>query len=327
MKFFAAVLVSLLGVSMNLHAGIKLKLGVIAPEGTSWANNVKAMAKEIEQETKGEVEVKVYYGGVQGDEPDVLRKIRVGQMHGGMFTGRTLGEINGDVRVIEIPFGFQKNRAKGMSILKEMTPYFNGLFEKNGFKNLGFFEIGQVYILSTKEVTTFKDLKGLKIWTWDGDKVAQALVESMKLVAVPLSLPDVLSSLSTGVIEAAYSTPLGVLALQWQTKVKYIVDYPLTLSIGAFLVDIKQWKNVPDNYKETVEKIATKWIGKSSVDIDKENNESMDQLKKMGIKFVTMQEKDLTEVPGVRQDIIKRLTGPVISPETISRFNALYNKK
>lgn len=327
MRIRHLLLVLSLIINTAAFASVKLKLGVIAPEGTSWANNIKSMAKEVEKETNGEVEIKVYYGGVQGDEPDVLRKIRVGQMHGGMFTGRTLGDINGDVRVIEVPFGFLQDREKGMRILKEMTPYFNGLFEKNGFKNLSFFEIGQVYIVTTKEVKTLEDLKGLKIWSWDGDKVAQALVESMKLVAVPLSLPDVLSSLSTGVIEAAYSTPLGVLALQWQTKIKYLVDYPVTLSIGAFLVDIKQWNNIPDQHKVKVEAIANKWIAKSSVDINKENLDSLEQLKKAGIKLVPVAQKELTQIDSYRQDVIKRLAGKVISQETLTKFNALFNKK
>lgn len=314
-------------ISTTALSAVKLKLGVIAPEGTSWANNIKSMAKEVEKETNGEVEIKVYYGGVQGDEPDVLRKIRVGQMHGGMFTGRTLGDINGDVRVIEVPFGFLQDREKGMKVLKEMTPYFNGLFEKNGFKNLSFFEIGQVYIVTTKEVKDLDGLKGLKIWSWDGDKVAQALVESMKLVAVPLSLPDVLSSLSTGVIEAAYSTPLGVMALQWQTKIKYLVDYPVTLSIGAFLVDLKQWNTIPDQHKAKVEAIANKWISKSSIDINKENLDSLEQLKKAGVKIVPVAQKELANVDSYRQDVIKRLTGKVISQETLTKFNAIFSKK
>lgn len=314
-------------INTTAFAAVKLKLGLIAPEGTSWSNNIKSMGKEIEKETNGEVEIKVYYGGVQGDEPDVLRKIRVGQMHGGMFTGRTLGDINGDVRVIEVPFGFLQDREKGMRILNEMTPYFNNQFEKNGFKNLSFFEIGQVYIVTTKEVSNLDDLKGLKIWSWDGDKVAQALVESMKLVAVPLSLPDVLSSLSTGVIEAAYSTPLGVLALQWQTKVKYLIDYPVTLSIGAFLVDLKQWNAIPDQHKIKVEAIAKKWIAKSSVDINKENLDSLEQLKKSGVKIVPIPAKDLTQVEAYRQDVIKRIVGKVVSQETFTKFNALFNKK
>ena len=110
-----------------------IKVGVLAPEGTGWAKNIKKMTTEIKDATKGNVEIKVYYGGSQGDEQDVLRKIRIGQLHGGIFTGKTLGEINGDVRVIEIPFTFNHDRAKALKTLQNMAPYFNQKYEVNKF--------------------------------------------------------------------------------------------------------------------------------------------------------------------------------------------------
>ncbi|MBT3982244.1 MAG: TRAP transporter substrate-binding protein DctP [Bacteriovoracaceae bacterium] len=329
MKKFALVLFF---ISLNVLVGtdsamaVRIKLGILAPEGTSWANNVKAMASEVKKETGGKVKFKVYYGGVQGDEPDVLRKIRIGQMHGGMFTGRTLGEISGDVRVMEIPFSFHHKRENAIKILNKMTPYFNTQFEKKGFKNLGFFEIGNVYIVTTKEVKNLKALKGLKIWNWEGDKVAQSMVESMKLVSVPLALPDVLSSLSTGIIDAAYSSPLGIIALQWQTKVKYVIDYPVTFSIGAFLIDMKQWKKLKPAYQKIITKVSNKYMEKASVDIVKENNEAMVSLKKLGIKFIEFSDEDKKDQTTIRADVVKRLRDKVISKKTFTKFNSHYKK-
>jgi len=239
---------------------VTLKLGVLAPEGSTWGKSLKGMAKEISEKTQGKVKLKIYYGGVAGDEPDVLRKIRVGQMHGGVFTGRALGDINGDVRSIEIPFSFHTDRDKAWKTLKQAEPFFNKGFEKNKFVNLAFFEIGLVYIVSTKKVKNLDELRKVKIWSWEGDDLVSDLVKSMKLISVPLPLPDVLTSLTTGIIESAYSPPLGMLALQWNTKIKYIVDFPVSFSIGAFLVHQKQWKKVPSKYKTIVKDLAKKHI-------------------------------------------------------------------
>jgi TRAP-type C4-dicarboxylate transport system substrate-binding protein len=124
-----------------------IKIAAIAPEGSNWANTIRDMSQEIKQATKNKVNLKVYYGGVAGDESDVLRKIRVGQLQGGVFTGKTLGDIVGDIRVLEIPFNFYQNREKGFKAMQGMGDYFNKSIEAKGFVNLGFYEIGQVYFV------------------------------------------------------------------------------------------------------------------------------------------------------------------------------------
>ncbi|MFZ8933090.1 MAG: TRAP transporter substrate-binding protein DctP, partial [Bacteriovoracaceae bacterium] len=143
-------LLLLLFLSLSVSAKT-FKVGVLAPEGTAWSENLKKLTKEVKKATEGRVKFKIYYGGAQGDEPDVLRKIRVRQLHGGVFTGKTLGDINGDVRVIELPFTFIDNREKAWKTLTGMKDFFNETFENKGVKNLGFFEIGQVYFVSQKK--------------------------------------------------------------------------------------------------------------------------------------------------------------------------------
>ena len=112
------------------------------------------------------------------------------------------------------------------------------------WKNLGFFEIGNVYFVSQKKTDSLKSMMGVKIWSWEGDELVSTMIESMKFVSVPLPLPDVLSSLSTGIIEAAYAPPLGILSLQWNTKIKYLIDFPTAFSIGALLISKKSWDKI-----------------------------------------------------------------------------------
>ncbi len=298
-----------------------IKIGVLAPEGTSWAKNLKQMAKEIRKATNKKVKLKIYFGGAQGDEPDVLRKIRVGQLHGGVFTGKTLGEINGDVRVMEIPFTFYHDSEKAGKVLANLAPRFNKSFEEKKFKNLGFFEIGKVYFVSKKETNSIAALNGIKVWSWEGDKLVEAMVESLNLVSVPLPLPDVLSSLSTGVIDSAYAPPLGILSLQWNTKVGYLVDLPLSYSIGAFLISEKAWKKVKPEHKKIVEKIASKYIKKVNEGNLKDNSDAMQAMKDSGIKFVKFPEKDLETGKKLRESVISKLTGTLFSKEAYDLFS------
>lgn len=309
-----AILMLLFSVSVQ---AVTIKIAAIAPEGTNWANTIKRMSKEVKKATGGKVKFKVYYGGVAGDEPDVLRKIRVGQLHGGIFTGKTLGDIFGDIRAIEIPFNFLHNREKGLKALKGMTPYFTKNLDRKGFTALGFYEVGQVYVVSTKEVTSIKKMKGIKIWSWEGDEVVRSMIESLKLVSVPLALPDVLSSLSTGIINAAYAPPLGILALQWQSKVKYLIDFPIAFSIGALLVSNKRWKKIKPEHKKIVQKIAAKYINIANDFAVKDNKEGLMTLKEQGIKFVDFDKKDIAKAEEIRKKVLDKLRGKIISQKAI----------
>ncbi|EQC43119.1 TRAP transporter substrate-binding protein DctP [Bacteriovorax sp. DB6_IX] len=280
------------------------------------------MAKEIKKATDKKVKIKFYFGGAQGDEPDVLRKIRVGQLHGGIFTGKALGEINGDVRVIELPFTFYHNRKKAWTTVEKMTPFFNQTFNQNKFENLGFFEIGNVYFVSQKETPSLDNLKGVKIWSWEGDELVATMIETMNLVSVPLPLPDVLSSLSTGIIDAAYAPPLGILSLQWNTKVKYLVDFPISFCVGAFLVGDKTWKKISPEHQKIVKEISQKYVKNVNMANAKDNVEAINALKSGGIKFLSFPQKDIERGKQLRTQIIGKLKGKLFSEKALKMLEA-----
>jgi TRAP-type C4-dicarboxylate transport system substrate-binding protein len=95
---------------MEANAGTRIKIATLAPEGTSWMKVMNEMSKEVKEKTGGEVKLKFYAGGVMGDEGDVIRKVKFGQLHGGGFTGRGLGEINSDERILELPNLFKNDK-------------------------------------------------------------------------------------------------------------------------------------------------------------------------------------------------------------------------
>ena len=299
-----------------------LKIGVLAPEGTTWAKNLKKMAKEIKKATDGKVKLKIYFGGAQGDEPDVLRKIRVGQLHGGVFTGKTLGDINGDVRVMDVPFIFMNDRKKALKTLNEMAPYFNKSFVKKEFFNLGFFELGMVYFVSQVKTPSIESMKGVKIWAWEGDKLVSSMIAAMNLVSVPLPLPDVLSSLSTGIVQAAYAPPLGIVALQWNTKVKYLVDFPLAYSTGAMLISEKAWGKVKPKYQKIVKEISAKYIKEINTGNIKDNEDALAAIKGLGVEFVKFQDDDLARAKKYRDSIVKKLKGDLFSAEAWKKLQS-----
>jgi TRAP-type C4-dicarboxylate transport system substrate-binding protein len=302
-------------------AGQQIKLAVLVPEGTTWGNSLKKLSKEIEAATNNEVSFKIYYGGVAGDEPDVIRKIRIGQLHGGIFTGKTLGEINGDVRAMEIPFTFYDKQAKANQALSKLTPQFNQGLKAKGFINLGFYDIGLVYVVSTKKISNLNELKGVKIWAWEGDPLVEAMLESLELVSVPLALPDVLSSLSTGIINAAYAPPLAILALQWHTKIKYLVDFPTANSIGALLVSDKVWAKIKPDHQQKIMALSQKIVAEANQKNSAENLTAREQLKKSGIQFISFPPEDYKKAAAARANVVSKVKDKYISEKVIQTLD------
>lgn len=305
----------------NIFA-LNIKIATLVPKGTSWAKTIQAMADEVEVSTENRVKFRIYYGGIQGDEPVVLQKTRIGQIHGGVFTGKTLGDIFSDVRAIEVPFNFYHDENKAMSALAANETYFNNKIKEEGFVNLGFYGIGKVYVVSTKKVKSLIELKGIKMWAWEGDKIIRAMMDSLELVSVPLTLPDVMSSLSTGIIEAAYAPPLGILALQWQNKIKYLIDFPTAYTIGALLITNKQWQKINVADQNRVSEISKKYVDQANVLANADNEKALETLKKLGVEFVQFSDSDLKQAEKIRQNVVEKLKGSVLSETILKKIES-----
>jgi TRAP-type C4-dicarboxylate transport system substrate-binding protein len=304
----------------TLASAKKVKLAFLAPEGTNWAINLKKMAKEIKAENKG-LKIKLYFGGVAGDEPDVLRKVRSGQLHGGIFTGKTQGDIFPSVRVMELPFTFKQDSDKAFKALTQLEPYFEKGFDNNGFICLGMLEIGQVYLVSTKPIRNMQEMKGVKIWTWEGDPLVHAMTETLQLIPVPLAITDVLSSLNTGIIQATYAPPMGIAAFQWHTKIKYLVNYPIAYAPASFLISKKRWNKLKPKQQQSIKKIAKKYIDLSNQQTRKDNEQTLAQFKSMGIEFIQFPESDFQSSGEIRNKVINQLKAKVLKPEAINKLD------
>jgi len=196
-----------------------IKIATLAPDGSSWMKTLNAINAEVMEKTKGKVVFRIYPGGVLGDEKDMMRKMQIGQIQGAGLSSGGLATIFKEIDVMHIPFFFQ-NYEEVDYLLKKMGPYFKKGLEDDGYILLGWSEAGFVYLLSTVYVSSVNDLKKAKVWIWQESPMAKAIFHEAGVAAIPLSLPDVLVGLQTGLVDVVYSPPTVAIALQWFTKVK-----------------------------------------------------------------------------------------------------------
>lgn len=262
----------------------KIKFASLAPRGSTWVNVMDEYNQEIKKATQGQISFRIYPGGVSGNEVDVLRKIRSGQLHSGGFTGVALGEILPEVRIFDSPFLF-KNSQEVDFINQTLHEEFSAKFKEKGFILLGWAEVGFVYIFTKKPITNLKDIEGIKMWMWEGDPVAQATFSSLNCTPIPLSVTDVLTSLQTGMIDGFYISPLGAISLQWYTKAKYMLKLPLANSTGAVLLSKKEFDKFPPDKQKILMDLGKKYMNKLVELCRKDNEKSILEMQKKGLKL------------------------------------------
>lgn len=263
----------------------QIKFATLAPPGSAWMKLLQDWDKELRARSDGRLGMKFYPGGVQGDEPEILNKMRFNQLQGGAFTGYGIGRMYSPARVMELPFLFRDTKEIDF-VRRHFMPRFREGFRKKGYELLGWMEVGFVHIFSTEPINSLEEMKSRRVWLWQGDPMGEAFFEVSGISPIPLSIVDVYTSLSTGLIDTVYAPPLGAVALQWFTKTPYVSTEPLTDGIGGLIVTKRFYDRLPADLQkllsETGEATGEKLISTTRVD----NEKALQALKKRGLKFV-----------------------------------------
>jgi len=277
-----------------------MKLATLAPPGSTWMVIIEDWARQVEKESGGRLALKLYAGGVAGDESDVLRKIRFGQLHAGAFTGYGIGQIYSPARVLEMPFLY-RDAGEVDFVRHHIAPDIESGFRSHGFELLGWMEVGQVRFFSREPIHSFDDMRKRKVWIWQGDRLSEMFFKASDISPIPLSITDVFTSLSTGMIDTAYSTALAAIAMQWFSKTSYVTDAPMATAMGALLVSRKFYDSLPTDLQSLLQKTGRaagdRLIAQTRID----DSKSIAVLKKNGLRFVfTRDEVSESELARIR---------------------------
>jgi TRAP-type C4-dicarboxylate transport system substrate-binding protein len=271
---------------------------------------------EIKTKTNGRAQLKYYEGGQQGDERDFIRKIGLGQLDGASITSIGLAMIDESIRVLELPAMFSTVEELDY-VADKMWPYFVKKFEKKGYRLGDRGDVGWVYFMSKNKIESLADLKGQKLWMWGDDQIVGAMFKKMGLNGVPLGVPEVDAGLTSGKINAAYTSPVAAVALQWYSKVKFMTSMPMSYGIGATVMSIKSFEKLSVEDRKTVETIAKAHSKKLRKVIRKANEDAKTTMIKKGITVVQTPVAMISDFEKAAQETWKDLTGKVYSKEEL----------
>ncbi len=261
-----------------------IKFASIAPEGSTWLNVMREYDSALRRESNGKLGFKIYPGAVQGEDKDVIRKIRLGQLHSAGLTGFGLGEIAPKLRILDSPF-LCESYGEVDHLYATLDKELGDALRDNGFILLGWAEVGFVHVFTNTPVRTNADMNGVKMWLWEGDQVAEATFKTFGISPTPLAITEVLTSLQTGLVNGVYASPLGLIALQWHTRVKYMMGLPLADASGAVVVSKKYFDTLPADMQEILVRNGRKYMQTLTQKSRSENEQAVESLKKNGIQI------------------------------------------
>lgn len=280
MRFLGILIVTTFLFSTTAFSKLEIKLAILAPEGSAWVNSLRAIDQELREKTGGEVSFKLYPGGTAGDEKDVIRKMKIGQLNAAGFTGNGLGEVLPMVRILELPMLFRDNKEVDF-ITSRLRDRFDKAFLTKGKVLLGWAEAGYVYVFSKTPIASMNDMgRKIKMWVWENDRLAQETFKAFKVSPIPLALTDVKSSLHTELINAFYSSPLGAVAFQWFNEVKYMTQFPIVNATGALLINKKTYDKLSAKHQALLKEISQKHLKSLVKETREANNQSIDEFRK-----------------------------------------------
>ena len=306
-----------------------IKLATLAPEGSSWMEAFNSIDKEVLEKTDKQVRFKFYPGGVLGDEKDMLRKMHIGQIHGAALTSAGLSAIFNETDVFQIPFLFQSHDEVDY-VLTEMDTFFRKGFDKNDYVLLGWSEGGFVHLMSTTPVATLDDLRKVKVWTWADSPITKVIFDEANVSAIPLSVPDVLVGLQTGLVDVVYAPPSGAISLQWFTKTKYLTDVNLLYLIGGIVMKKKLFNKISPAHQNILMDVCRRQMARLKTIIRKENQEAVQVMVKHGVKIITPSPAEVTEYKIVTEKAMRRLEDKSFSKKVKDEVTAkleAYRKK
>ncbi|WNO09649.1 TRAP transporter substrate-binding protein DctP [Teredinibacter sp. KSP-S5-2] len=286
-KKTSVIAIALIGfVAITANAKV-YKISTLLPDGTYSVTQLKAASKAIAERTEGRVKIKIYPGGVMGDDKTVMSKIRIGQLHGFQANGGALAPFYKDAQVYNTPLAFN-NFDDVDKVRKKLDANIVKGYEDNGWKTFGVIESGFAYVMSSKKILSIEDLKSSKLWLPANDPISEKISNAYGVSAIFLGIGDVLTALQTGAVDTIIAPPVAALTLQWFTKVNTVTDMPFMYTYSAIALSAKHFKKMSPADQAIVEEE----LGKVSTAIDgqnrKDNLSAFTALQSQGLEMLKL---------------------------------------
>ena len=326
-----AAAVLLLAAALSVPVGAMsaptvIKMATLAPEGSSWFRVLQEMGEEWRKASDGAVTLRIYPGGVAGDEDAMVRKMRIGQIQAAAITGIGLAYLEPSFYALHIPMMYGSDEEFDF-VRDRYAPVLERKMEEKGFVVLNWGDAGWVHFFSKAPVVTPAEAKALKLFQWAGDTNLLQLYKETGFHPVPLSTNDLLPSLQTGMVNGFTSTPLVALAFQWFGLAPNMADLRYAPLTGATVIERRAWEKIPPGLRPKLLEASRRAGMQLRAEIRRLNQEALGVMVKNGLKVHKVPPEVQAEWRKMVEDVYPQVRGMIMPAEafdTVKRYRDEY---
>jgi TRAP-type C4-dicarboxylate transport system substrate-binding protein len=281
-----------LAVAVLLAAGraaaaepVVLKLGTLAPSGSTWHQRLRELGERWAELSGGQVKLRVYPGGVQGSEGDMLRKMAVGQLDAAAMTNVGLHDVAPEPQALTVPQMFDGPEELAR-VFRAVQPRIEAALEKRGVVAVQWALVGQVRPFCVRPHGTPDEMSSARIFAWDGDPASAEVWRAAGLRPVVLSSVDLPAALQTGMIDCVASLPVYVLTSRMFEKARFLVDTSWGFVLGATVVTRQAWDRVPAGLRPALLQAARELGSRVDADAARADTEAIAAMQRQGLTVV-----------------------------------------
>ncbi|MBI5514479.1 MAG: TRAP transporter substrate-binding protein DctP [Deltaproteobacteria bacterium] len=324
-RWCASAFLFLSVVSMGSAYGQRaISVATLAPAGSTYMRVLDAANRELRRRTNNALTLRFYPGGVQGDESEVVRKMRQGRIDGAVMTGIGMGQIHRPVLAFMLP-GMFPSRAGFERARSSLAPDVETQFTSQGFVVLSWGETGSPRMFSRRPIRAPSDLRLVHPWVWRDDSILPALYAEAGATGIPLQLPEVLSALQTNRVDTVVAPPLAALALQWSQSVTHVSDQSPTYGLGGIVVTRSAFNSLSADQQATVRAVITQFNSLMVRNVARDDAAALSAMTARGMQLVTLTPAERGPWTQLFERTRTRLTGQIADAAWMNRVRAAGN--
>jgi TRAP-type transport system periplasmic protein len=313
----------------SAQAPIIVRMATLVPDGSSWHQILKETAEKWKTTSGGRVTVRLFPGGVAGDDPDVVRKMRLGSLNAGLLTAVGVGEIDKACYALGIPLAYDSYE-EVYFVLEKMRPKLEAALDAKGFVVLNWADGGWVHFFTQKPVAVPDDLRPLKLFSWAGDPQSVDVWRSAGFNPVPLPSTEIATALQTGLVQALGSPPQVAVISQYFNHAKNMTDLRWQLLLGATLVTKTTWEKIPAEIRPALLEATREAGARLQAEIRQSEQKDVEAMKKRGLNVVPVSAAQRAQWQKLTESMYPKVRGPIVPAEPFDeamRFRDEYRKQ
>jgi TRAP-type transport system periplasmic protein len=316
--FGAALLALAVALLAPAAAGAQIiKLASLVPEGSVWDKAMRDLGSQWATGTQNRVTLRVYPGGVAGDEPDLVRKMRIGQLQAAAVTTAGLANIDPSFNIFNIPMFFT-SYPELYATLDKLEPMLKARLEAKGFVLLAWGHGGWVYFFTKDPVATVDGLRKTKLFFWAGDDEMVTLWKKLGFRPVPLSANDIMTSLQTGMIDAYPTTPLLGLSLQWYRQTPNMVGIGMAPLVGGLVITKSSWAKISPADQAKILAACGRFERRLEVEVPRQDTTAVAEMRKRGLRVNPVTPAEAARFRATAEQFAAGMSGIRVPPDILT---------